>query len=240
MEFIEIQYSFRFNAQHETVNLRLDAKSLEIVNRPSAKLPEWARLNFCQCPHCPLTESAHPFCPAAAVLVDVVSRFDEILSYDKIDLEIITAERKVFYHTTAQRAISSLLGLLFPASGCPHTAFFKPMVRFHLPVATRQETIFRATGMYLLAQYFLAKQGEKFDSELTGLTQIYNNLNLLNIHIAERLRSASTRTDSSVNAVIMLDVFAQAVPFVIDDHLEEIRHLFEPYLADFYKQIINA
>ncbi len=238
MDFIEIRYIFRFNGRQETVDLRLDPVSLEIVNKTVGKLPEWARLNFNQCPHCPLDTGIHPFCPVAESLVDIVARFDKILSYDEVDLEIITAERKVFQHTTAQRGISSLLGLLFPASGCPHTVFFKPMVRFHLPMATRQETIFRATGMYLLAQYYLAKQGRKVDFELHGLTQIYNNLNILNINIAERLRSA-TQTDSSVNAVIMLDVFAQAVPFVIEDHMEEIRYLFKPYLTDFYQQIIK-
>jgi hypothetical protein len=31
----------------------------------------------------------------------------------------------------------------------------KPMARFHLPLASEEETIYRATTMYLLAQYFL-------------------------------------------------------------------------------------
>ena len=239
MDFIEIRYIFRFNDQkHETIDLRLDAVSLEIVNKTGGGLPSWAKLDFCQCPHCPLNIASHRFCPVAGSLVDVVARFDKILSYEEIDLEIITSERKVFQHTTAQRGISSLLGVLFPASGCPHTAFFKPMVRFHLPFATRQETIFRATGMFLLAQYYLGTQGRKVDSEMKGLMQIYKNLNILNIHIAKRLRSA-TQADSPVNAVIVLDVFTQTVPFVIDDQLEEIRYLFEPYLSDFYQDIMR-
>jgi len=238
MDSIEIQYIFRFNGLQETVNIQLDAANLDIVNKPGGDLPAWAKLKFDQCPHCPLETGTHPYCPVAETLVDVVHRFDKILSYHEVDLEIITSERKVFQHTTAQRAIGSLLGVLFPVSGCPYTAFFRPMVRFHLPMATRQETIFRATGMYLMAQYYLEKQGQKADSELTGLAQIYKNLNILNIHIADRLRSA-TQTDSSINAVIMLDVFTHAVPFVIEDHLEEIRYLFKPYLSDFYQQIIS-
>ncbi|MBC2716624.1 MAG: hypothetical protein HF978_15070 [Desulfobacteraceae bacterium] len=238
MDLIEIQYIFKINGLQETVDLQLDAANLEIANKPGGELPAWANLKFDQCPHCPLDTGTHPCCPVAESLVDVVARFDKILSYDEVDLEIITSERKVFQRTTAQRAISSLLGVLFPVSGCPHTAFFKPMVRFHLPMATRQETIFRATGMYLMAQYYLEKQGREVDSELTGLAQIYKNLNIINIHMAERLRSA-TRTDSSVNAVIILDVFAQALPFVIDDQLEEIRYLFAPYFSDLYQSIIG-
>ncbi len=238
MDLIEIQYVFKFNGLHETVDIKLDADNLELVNKPALDLPAWARLKFHQCPHCSLDSGTHLFCPIAGSLVDVVARFDKILSYDEVDLEIITSERKVCQRTTAQRGISSLLGVLFSASGCPHTAFFKPMVRFHLPMATPQETIFRATGMYLLAQYLREKQGLKVDSELTGLSQIYKNLNVLNIHIAARLRSI-TQTDSSVNAVIMLDVFTHAVPIVIEDHLEEILYLFKPYLSDFYQHIIN-
>lgn len=238
MDLIEIRYKFKFNGQHETIDIQLDADNLERVNKPAGDLPAWAQLNFYQCPHCPLNISTHPFCPVAESLVDIVARFDKVLSYDEVDLEIITSERKVFQHTTAQRAIGSLLGILFPASGCPHIAFFKPMVRFHLPMATREETIFRATGMYLLAQYYLEKQGRKVDFDFAGLTQIYEDLNILNIHMANRLRGA-TQTDSSINAIILLDVFTHALPFVIEDQLEEIRNLFMPYFSDFYQHIIK-
>jgi hypothetical protein len=236
MDLIEIRYIFSINGLHETVDIKLDAERLELVDKPGGDLPDWAQLDFHQCPHCPLDPAAHPFCPVAGCLVDVVERFDKILSYDEVDLEVITSERKVFQHTTAQRSLGSLLGILFPASGCPHTAFFKPMVRFHLPMATREETIFRATGMYLLAQYFLEKQGQKVDFDFAGLTQIYENLNILNIHMAARLRGA-TQTDSSINAIILLDVFTHALPFVIEDQMEEIRNLFTPYFSDFYRHI---
>jgi len=240
VDIIEIRYIFNFDDQRqEIVDVALDGQTLTVVRGKYDHLPEWTKLEFHQCPHCPLDRADHPFCPVAAVLVDVVRRFDEILSYDAVDLEIITKERKVSQKTTAQRGISSLIGVLFPASGCPHTAFFRPMVRFHLPMANKQETLFRAAGMYLLAQFFLRQDGYKEDSELHGLTQIYKNLNVLNINIADRLRDA-TQTDSSLNAIIILDVFTQALPFVIDDHLNELRHLFAPYLSNFYATLMKT
>lgn len=241
VDTIEIRYRFKFDETRQaSVNVVLDARNLTVVRDIRKDLPTWTRLDFNQCPHCPLDRAEHPVCPVAAVLVDVVRRFDKILSYDAVDLEIITAERTVSQHTTAQRGISSLIGLLIPASGCPHTAFFRPMVRFHLPMANKQETLFRAAGTYLLARYFLQKEGhgDGLDLELHGLTQIYKNLNVLNIHVVERLRNA-THTDSSLNAIIILDVFTQALPFVIEDHLSELRHLFEPYLSDFYNAVIK-
>lgn len=239
MNIIEIQYYFKVDKDRQEVfELQLDAKSLELVNKPIENLPEWTRLEVHQCPHCPLNPVDHPFCPVAVSLVDVVKRFDRVVSFDEIDVEVVTATRRVSQRTSAQRGISSLLGLLFPTSGCPHTAFFKPMVRFHLPMSTEEDTIFRATGMYLIAQYFLRKEGKTGDLELAGLKKIYNNMHLVNTKITERLRSAS-RTDSSINAVILLDVFTHAVSFVIEEQLEEIRHLFSPYLSDFYDRIIN-
>jgi hypothetical protein len=174
----------------------------------------------------------------AASLVDIVSRFENVLSYDLLDLTVITDERRVFQRTTAQKAISSLVGILFPTSGCPHTAFFKPMVRFHLPLSSEEETIFRATGMYLLGRYFISREGGSETFNLNGLKQIYDNIHTVNIHIAERLRSA-TRKDSSINAIILLDVFAHTLTFVIEDQLEEIKHLFSPYLSSFYQKTVQ-
>ncbi|PIP41969.1 MAG: hypothetical protein COX19_02210 [Desulfobacterales bacterium CG23_combo_of_CG06-09_8_20_14_all_51_8] len=232
MDTFEIKYIFRLpHGRTETFDLRLDPQTLELLNKPAKDLPFWARLDFQQCPHCPLSEPQYPFCPVAANLVDVVKRFESIRSYDEMDVEVVTSERHVISHTTAQRGISSLLGVLFPASGCPHTAFFRPMVRFHLPLASEQDTIFRAGGMYLLAQYFRQKQGLGGELNFDYLDRIYSNMNLLNMNVVERLRHAD-RTESSVNAVVLLDVFTQTLPMVIDSQLAEIRYLFAPYLEN--------
>ena len=239
MDIIEICYRFKLDPhRQEIIALQLDAQNLEIINKISRELPPWTKLDFHKCPHCPLNSGSHPECPIAVSLVDVVERFDSVLSCDEIDLEVITPDRKVSQRTTAQRGISSLLGFLFPISGCPHTAFFKPMVRFHLPMSTAEDTIFRATGMFLLAQYFRLKEGQGGEFDFQGLTQIYNNLHLLNIHITERLRH-SIEAESPINAIILLDVFTHALSMVIEDNLGKIRHLFTPYFSKFYDSCIK-
>jgi hypothetical protein len=144
-------------------------------------------------------------------------------------VEIRTPERAISQKTTAQRAIGSMMGLILATSGCPHTAFFRPMARFHLPLASEAETIYRAASMYFLAQYFRHQCHEEIDLEFAGLTKIYKNIQIVNKTIAERIRAA-TETDSSINAVIFLDMYAKAMPYVIRDALEEIRYLFKPYL----------
>lgn len=232
MGVIKIRYCFDLDVRRrEVFNLELDAETLELISDPGDEVPAWTKLEFHQCSHCPLNASVRPLCPVAMSLSNVIERFEHVNSYDEIHLEVETEERKVSQTTTAQRGISSLLGLLFAASGCPHTNFMKPMARFHLPLATEDETIYRATGMYLLAKYFIQTSGKPADLELDGLMKIYDNLHTLNIYMADRVRSA-TKADSSTNAVVLLDMLTHLVPIVIEDQLEEVRHLFTAYVAE--------
>jgi uncharacterized protein (DUF2236 family) len=140
-------------------------------------------------------------------------------------MEVTTPERMVTKNTTAQRAVSSLMGLVMATSGCPHMAFLKPMARYHLPFATQEETIFRAVSTYLLEQYFRHKQGLSTDLELENLKEIYAEIRIVNNAIASRLRTVSVQ-DSAVNAVVQLDMFAQILPYSIEDSLEDLRYLF--------------
>jgi len=232
METIDIKYSFGLKGRpYEFFDLQLSPETLEQVNLPSKDLPEWTRLDFHTCPHCSLVDTEARFCPAAVSLVDLVTSFGEVVSYEQIDLQVVTANRKVYERTSAQKGISSLLGLLLSTSGCPHMACFKPMARFHLPLSSPLETMFRASGMYLLAQYFKKNDGQESELGFEGLTKIYEKLHLLNIYLAKRIKSAISN-DSSINAVIILDVFTQTMPNVIKDQLEMIRPLFKSYLSE--------
>jgi len=166
--------------------------------------------------------------PAAVCMVDVVRCFTGLVSYDMVEVEIITNERRLIQQTPAQRGISSLMGLLIAASGCPRSAFFKPMARFHLPLSEPEETMYRATTMYLLAQYFRQQADQSCDPALEGLTEIYRNMQIINNALAERIRAAS-EADSSVNALVMLDMHAKTVFYIIEDFLEELRPMFSAY-----------
>lgn len=228
---MNIRYSFTLkDGSQEVFDLQLDPVSLELIENTPKELPSWAKLDFHQCPHCPLSTQTHPYCPLAANLVSIVTHFEPLLSYDQVYVEVATAERLISQDTSVQTGISALMGLVIATSGCPHTAFFRPMARFHLPLASEEETIYRATSMYLLAQYFLKKEGFQADLELQGLTEIYERIHAVNTAIAERLRAASEK-DSALNAIVLLDMYALAVPLVIEDSLEEIRHLFRPYFT---------
>lgn len=232
MNNIVITYRFRLaDDTLESFHIELDALNLQITGNTPEYLPEWVNLEFHQCPNCPLKSDTHPYCPLALNLVNIVKRFYRVISYDEIYLDVITEQRHISQKTTAQRGLSSLLGLVSATSGCPHTVFFKPMARFHLSLSNRDETAYRVTSMYLLAQYFMKKEGKHADFSFQGLKKIYENVQQVNCAIVERLRAAS-EADSVPNAIITLDTYAQTIPYMIEDSLDSIRYLFFPYLTD--------
>lgn len=230
MENLKIRYDFTSNdGKQYSFDMQLDPQTLDLKRKLPEYIPPWAALEFNQCSHCPLTVETHKYCPLTLNLVDIVNSFDNLISFEELKVEVITDERVITQTTTTQRGISSLMGLVMATSGCPHTAFFKPMARFHLVMASKEETLYRATSMYMLAQFFINKEGGNADLELKGLKEIYANIQIINNEVTKRLRSATT-TDSSINAVILLDAYAQAIPIVIENSLGVIRHLFMPYL----------
>lgn len=230
MNSVIIDYRFKLSDDKvEEFRVELDPDSLNLLAKIPEKPPAWTKLDFHQCPNCPLDAGSQSYCPLALSIIDIVEHFDHVLSYDRILLEVITKDRHISQQTSAQQGLSSLMGLLIATSGCPLTEYFKPMARFHLPLASRDETIYRAASMYLLAQYFLHREGREADLQLEGLKRIYDNIQEVNYSVAERLRAAS-ETDSPVNAIVILDTYAKAIPFVIEDSLKYIKHLFNSYI----------
>ena len=232
METLNFEYRFKFEDGHEEIfQVKLDPETLEPVDALPDDLPEWTRLEFCQCKHCPFTPDTHPHCPPAARLVPLVSRFQNVLSYHEIHTEVRTPERTVSKKAPAQSGVGSLMGLVMATSGCPHTAIFKPMARFHLPFSTVAETIYRAASMYFFAQYFMQKSGKEIAWGLEGLEQIYQKVERLNRDMAARIRSAVTG-DAALNAIVELDFFGKNVFFELGDQFVNLESLFRSYFAE--------
>jgi hypothetical protein len=228
----DITISYRFTLEdgaEEFVELALDSKTLSLRTSEAADLPPWTELGFRQCPDCPLQATTTPHCPAAAGLVGLVRGFARVLSYERIKVEVCTPERTVTLDTSAQQAVSSLMGLIMAVSGCPFTAFFRPMARFHLPGATTDETIYRAASMYMLAQYYVHFSGNEPDFAFAGLLEKYEAVQKVNRAFVKRLHAAADY-DSTINALVVLDAWALTIPWAVEESLAGFRHLFEPYL----------
>lgn len=227
---ISYRYTFMLGAGRDrTFDLRLDKSTLNLRTAQPETPPEWTSLECCKCPNCPLSEEDHPHCPIAVNITDLVSFFTDAASYDKIDVQIATDERTYMKQTTATEAVSSLLGIYMVTSGCPIMDKIRPMVRFHLPLATQEETTFRAMAMYLVAQYFVYKRGGKPDWDLNHLPAIYREIQTVNGAFTKRLRETATK-DANTNALIRLDAFASIIVMSFDlNQLDGIEALFSSY-----------
>lgn len=227
MESEIIRYEFEFlDGRRERFDVNLDVSAIESLPEISENPPDWTALGFFRCPNCSLDSGRFSHCPVALGIVPLISCCSDIASFDEVRIRVITPVRTVSKQTTAQRGVSSLMGLLIAISGCPRTRFLKPMARFHLPFANHEETIFRAVSAYLLNQYFSRRQGGSVDMDLDGLKERYRELNIINKAMASRLR-AVIKKDSTINALILLDLFAMDIPDAIEDSLDKIRYLFE-------------
>ena len=233
METRSIYYYLTFPDQSQTLFLlEIDPDRMELINNIPDPLPAWTDLTFHQCPHCPLDRSRQPYCPLAANQVNIIKQIGPFLPYHKVLMEVVTDERKITQTATLQAAFGSLMGLVMPLSGCPHTAYFKPMARFHVPLANASETMYRSVAMYFMAQYFLHKEGKSVDLNLTGLSRIYENIHVVNTSIAERFLAASTQ-DSSVDALVQLDIYAMTFLGILEEPLQELRPLFSAYFEEY-------
>ncbi len=209
--------------------LSLDRESLALQKAEKPDPPLWALLNHKKCENCPLDVKSHIYCPVALNFVDIAEQFRDMVSHEEVAVTVTTEERTYAKETTVQQGLSPLIGIIMTTSGCPVMAHLKPMVRFHLPFASLDETVFRMVSMYLLVQYYRNQDGRKAEWRLDGLTKVYAEVGIVNRDFANRLRDAAKK-DANLNALVNLDCFASMVPLVAEDTLNAIRPYFSAYL----------
>ena len=175
---------------------------------------------------CPLITARYSSAKAVAVnLAAVVETFKDAVSFESTTVTVETAERIYEKTTTLQKGLSSIIGIYMVTSDCPVMDRLRPMVRFHLPFASVDETIYRAVAMYLVAQYFRMRSGRPPDWQLQHLADIYGEVAKVNAGMMERLRHASTE-DANVNALTILSEQGEMIPMFLEGSLAEMEHLF--------------
>jgi len=221
-----IRYCFDLpDGSQKTLDFSFDAADFRLANAPPAAPPFWTALTFNQCANCPLNAADHPHCPAALQMAAAIELLKTLVSFDTIGVTVTQAERTVYTKTTAQLAMSSVLGLIMATAGCPWTDRFRPMARFHLPFANEAETVYRSISMFLLARE-LAGAGST--QGFAALENLYENLHVVNRGMSRRL-GAATRTDPAQNAMALLDAYATLLPAVLESSLEELKPLFDAW-----------
>lgn len=229
-KIIVYNYKFIFSKNLEkNFKIEIDKETLNLVRKENISYPEWTELECYKCLNCPLEAKEHPYCLIAKAMYELIDSFKELISYQEVDIVIDTEARTYMKHVPLQQGLTSLIGIYMVTSGCPLLVKLKPMVKYHLPFATVDETVYRAMSMYLLAQYFLYKRGYTPDWELKHLYEAYNNIRIVNNNFCKRLNAIAIQ-DASLNAIVTLDIFATYINFSIEGSMvENIEHLFKPY-----------
>lgn len=228
---MKIQYRFAFDSGREEIfDLDFDASTLQMAPLGDESKESWVKLSFHQCPECPLSEDTHPACPVAQNLATVLNVFKEDRSFTKVLTRVVTSERTTQRETSLEQGLSSLMGLMMATSGCPILDHFKPMALTHLPFANENETMYRAVSTYLTAQFMRMREGQSADWDLAKLGDLYGKVSRINAAFADRVRGLKGR-DANVNALILLDLFAQVGAFSFSEKwVEDILPLFGAYL----------
>ncbi len=228
---MHVEYAIEMEGGGPSVSFAVDT---ERVYRPDAvdRLgTHWTRLEFHQCPNCPLKPHDFPHCPAALDLREVADTFADMISYTRVRVTVKTPEREYRKECDVQTALLSLKGLLLATSACPILANFRGMARHHLPFASLEETIFRTTSAYLLRQYFMHQEGKPADWSLKGLEDLYAAVTEVNYSLKQRLDAAS-REDANINAISALFAISSFVSFGLAQELAAMKPLFVPPVSD--------
>jgi len=223
---IRIVYDFAFpDGGTRSYAVAFDRATLSYLPDRHEPPPDWARLGNHQCGHCPLAPAEHPYCPVATNLSALVEAFKDKASVAEATVTVTTEERTYVKQLPLQRGIFGIFGLVMATSSCPYMDFLKPMARFHLPFSTAEETIVRSVSMYLLRQYFVAKRGGAPDLGLEQLETHYENIQKVNDGILDRIKGV-VENDADLNALIILQGFADLLTMAISKDLSKIEPLF--------------
>lgn len=227
---LKITYEFKLSDNSEKkFTVQLDRETLALVREHNGELPEWARLEYNQCSNCPLNTTLTKYCPIAANLSGIAQEFKGVTGSDRATVTVLMKERAYFKAGSLQEGLSPLLGIVMTTSGCPIMEPLKPMVRYHLPFASLDETVFRMISLFLVAQYIRSQSGKKPEWNLEGLSRIYGEVKKLNKDFGQRMRAAA-KSDANLHAIVKLNVFAVMVPLEAEKLLKEITPSFSSYL----------
>ena len=246
---LRIRYRFDLpDGSQKALDFRFDAASFRLSNPPPADPPFWTELKFNQCANCPLSAARHSHCPVALQMAAALEPLNALVSFDTVGVTVVQPERTVYAETTAQLAMSSVLGLIMATAGCPWTDHLRPMARFHLPFASEAETLYRSVSMFLLSREIGGGQDAATPSAggraavapgsapavkpnraaFAAFDELYRNLHLVNRDMSRRL-GAATNTDPARNAIALLDSYTTLLPAALDRSLDELRPLFDAW-----------
>lgn len=227
---IWIEYHFKLVDRPELKELVftvvLDKETLIAYSPEGSCESEWTRLGFNKCDICPLDEKEVRNCPIAYNLSGLFIAFKDVYSIEKADITVNTEDRSYFKHDTIQQGLRSIFGIYMASSGCPHMSVLKPMVRFHLPFASIEETVYRHVSNYLLGQYYDFMEKSEADFLFQELKKKNEAVDSVNHGICKRIENVN-EGDATKNALTILNVAGLMVNLELESKLDSLKYLYK-------------
>ena len=195
--------------------IRLDENGL--LEDPPTAGPAWTRMAGEPCLDCAVRGSG---CRAALAIAPVVEAFIGIDSLQQVRARASQSNHSTEINGPVSRVVSSIMGLVMAASGCPKIAPFRAMAVYHQPFSTLEETVIRAAGFLLLGRWAHGTLAN--ENPFAPLIEAWQQLEQVNLNISRSLQDYCT-TDAALNGLVNLDMFAKAGAFGLESALAALR-----------------
>lgn len=223
-----IEYNFHFlesNRDDIIFTINIDKETMQIQTPETSCETQWSKLSFYKCSSCPLDSETHKNCPIAYNLSALFQAFQNVYSTEKAKITVTTEERTYSKETTIQQGLRSIFGIFMAASGCPNMQVLKSMVRFHLPFASVEETIYRHASNYLLSQYYAFLDGKKADFSFEELKKQNKLVDDVNCGMCKRFENVG-EGDVARNALTILNVGGLMLNMELESGVDSLKYLF--------------
>ncbi|MBX3009517.1 MAG: hypothetical protein KF816_15960 [Melioribacteraceae bacterium] len=230
-KYISYRYELRLESgEIKNFEFLIDKNDLNLVEKTEPIKPYWALRKEFGCVNDKCDLKPDDYCPIALTTNKLISHFHDISSTVRVAVKVISNDRIYSKETSFQQAVSSISGILMSTCGCPILGKLKPLVRFHLPFSTLEETEFRVFSMFLLAQYFKERNGLTVSENFDELKELYAEIQVINRLSAQKIQEIE-RSDATINGLVILDTFALSVTFNLDDDdFTQMESLFSEWL----------
>lgn len=214
----KLQVTYRIKQPDgETVefDIRLDEHGL--LEGMTDTGPDWTCLEGERCGDC---TARHKNCRAAVAIAPVVDAFKAMDSLQQVKVCVTMGDATTEVNCSVAKVATSIMGLCMAASGCSKIAPFRAMALYHQPFSTLEETVIRAAGFMLLGRW--AHGTLAAEDPFGPLIDAWERLEEVNARIGRSLQDYC-HTDSALNGLVNLDIFAKAGPFGLTNALEALK-----------------
>jgi hypothetical protein len=214
--------AYELTSEKEAVSIHFESPLHGHEPKQPGEDYNWARLELNQCNNCPYTASG--YCPVAVNLQQYIDVFSNLVSFDLVEATVTLDDNiKVTSKLPAQQLLSSLIGMIIANSdGCARTHLLKPMVAFHRPFSSQEESIYRSIANAAIAYHLRSDHDVGLEHYITSE---YEHLRQVNVSMVKRLQDTHPDWEAVINAIVNLDLFVKEILYNAKNNYPDLIYL---------------